>query len=256
MKLKILNDYEAMSRAAADEILSLLQRKPDATLCLAAGETPRRAYAMLAESVRATGLDVSRCTFVALDEWIGIPPETEGSCHRYLKDHLFEPLHVDKRQIHMFDALSPELEGECRKMNAVIADKGGIDLMLVGVGMNGHVGFNEPGVAEDLYAHVVDLDVVTRNVGQKYFNETAPLQRGITLGLKHLRESRAVVMVASGKKKAEVMRLVFEEPVSTQVPASLIRKHAQATVLLDEDAASLLKSGMRLTGLKGQGGLL
>lgn len=252
MKIKILTDYRELSRVAADEIIAMIQRKPHAVLCLAAGETPRGAYAQLAAAVRRRGTDVSKCTFVGLDEWVGIPPEREGSCHRFLRENLFDPLGIASHQIHLFDAMSADLVAECVKMNDVIADKGGIDLMLVGVGMNGHIGFNEPGVTEDLYAHVVDLDDVTRNVGQKYFRQMTALQKGITLGLKHLRESRLAIMIANGKKKAEVMRLALEEPVSAQMPASMIRKHEHAIVLLDEDAASLLKSGMRLTGLRGQ----
>lgn len=256
MRLEILDDHEALSLAAAGEIFSMLQRKPDAVLCLAAGETPRRAYALLTERIKETGTDVSRCTFVSLDEWVGIPPEEEGSCTRFLNDHLFQPLDIAPRQTCVFDAMSDDLEGECRKMNAAIVAKGGIDLMLVGVGMNGHVGFNEPGVSDDLYAHVATLDAVTQSVGQKYFTSAMSLQRGITLGLSHLLESRSVILMASGRQKAEVMRLVFEDPITTQVPASLVRRHEQPIVLLDRDAASLLKSGQRLTGLKGQGGLL
>jgi len=239
--LLIYNDHNTLSLEVADRILRQVESKPDSVLCLAAGDTPRLAYELLAERAARQRIDFARCTFVALDEWLGISPDNEGSCTFFLRNNLFSPLRIAASQIHLFDPLATDPAKECRDMDAFILSKGGIDLMLVGVGMNGHVGFNEPGVPEGLYAHVTDLDATTRTVGQKYFHESTDLQQGITLGLRHLLESRTALLMASGVKKADVIRKALEGPVTTQVPASIIRKHRNGVTLLDEEAATMLK---------------
>lgn len=240
MALRIYKNYEALSRAAATEIVLQVKEKPDSVLCLAAGETPRLAYNLLPQIAHHEGVEFSQCLFVGLDEWLGIPDSNEGSCSWFLKQNLFGPLGVSPHQINLFDGLTNDPVGECRRMNALISDNGGIDLMLVGVGMNGHIGFNEPGVSEHLFAHVTELDETTRSVGQKYFRETTVLQRGITLGLRHLLESRKAFMMAGGAKKAEIIRQALEGKITTEVPASIIRNHPNAVTLLDAEAASRL----------------
>jgi 6-phosphogluconolactonase/glucosamine-6-phosphate isomerase/deaminase len=151
-------------------------------------------------------------------------------------------LKIRPEQIHLFNSLAVNVEQECSKMDAIISEKGGIDLMLVGVGMNGHIGFNEPGVAPGLYSHVIDLDATTQSVGQKYFKESTVLKRGITLGLQHLLESKQVILMASGQKKSTVIQSALEGPITPAMPASIIRKHKQGCVMVDEQAASLLKN--------------
>ena len=241
MQLKTFKHYDDLSSYAASEILALVKNKPDAVLCLASGHTPKLTYNLIAEIGKSEQVDFSGCSFIGLDEWIGIPPSNEGSCHFFLNKHLFKPLGIRSSQIHLFNALSKDLAGECHKMDAIIREKGGIDLMLVGVGMNGHIGFNEPGVPADLYSHVVELDSTTQSVGQKYFKQSTKLQQGITLGLKHFLESRRGTVIASGRKKAEVIKKALEEPVNTNMPASIIRRHPQGFVWLDEDAADALE---------------
>ncbi|HET9435003.1 MAG TPA: glucosamine-6-phosphate deaminase, partial [Chitinophagaceae bacterium] len=173
-------------------------------------------------------------------EWVNIPPANEGSCHYFFKNELASPLQIPEKQIHLFNAMSEKLQDECRKMDAVIRDKGGIDLMIVGIGMNGHIGFNEPGVSFDNYSHVIDLDDTTLTVGQKYFKSKVTLQKGITLGLKHLQESKKVFLLANGSKKAEVIRRTVEEKVTNTFPASIMQTHANGFVMVDQEAASLL----------------
>jgi glucosamine-6-phosphate isomerase len=234
MQLSVYQDYETLSRHAADEIIRQAHQKPDAVLCLAAGDTPRRTYEILVDRAKQEVIDFSRCTFVGLDEWVGVPPDNEGSCSWFLHRHLFTPLSISKSQIHLFDALSLDLEAECNKMNETVRTRGGIDLMLVGIGMNGHIGFNEPGASVDSYAHVIDLDSTTRTVGQKYFKQQTSLSRGITLGLRHLLEARRVILIASGDRKAKIMKQTLEGPVTPDVPATIIRNHPDSIVMLDE----------------------
>jgi len=240
MSIKILKDHTTLSREVAREILSVVNQKQNAVLCLAAGDTPKLAYNLLNEMARSEKVDFSKCTFIGLDEWIGIPPDNEGSCFYFLQKNLFGPMEISGTQTHLFDALTNDLVSECVKMDEIIHKHGPIDFMLVGVGMNGHIGFNEPGTSPDLYSHVIDLDETTRSVGQKYFRQTAQLQKGITLGFRHLMESETVIMMASGSKKAEIIRKALEGPVTPEVPASIVRKHKRPSIMLDQDAADLL----------------
>jgi galactosamine-6-phosphate isomerase len=244
MTISVFEDDEALSLHVADEILAAVSENPGATLCLAAGDTPTRAYALLVERARARNIDFGRCFFIGLDEWVGVPPANEGSCEYYLKKNLFGPLGITSAQMHLFDAMTGDLKDECVKMNRTIGEKGGIDLMLVGVGMNGHIGFNEPGVPMDEYAHIVDLDATTQSVGQKYFRQSTTLRQGITLGLKHFLESRRGILMASGIRKAEVIRQALTGPVTAQMPASCIQKHPNGVAVLDAEAAGLLEGEM------------
>src|SRR5688572_19733676 len=158
MQLKIFDSYTAMSHQLATNIIELVKQNNAAVLCLAAGDTPKLAYELIVEKAGSSRISFNHCTFIGLDEWVGIPPENEGSCHYFLKKNLFDPLNIRPAQVHLFDALSGNLEKECIQMNKVIASAGGIDCMVVGIGMNGHIGFNEPGVPFDLPVHVVNLD--------------------------------------------------------------------------------------------------
>lgn len=240
MKVKTYKDYHSLSEDAADEIIDLVKNKPGAVLCLASGETPRLTCQLFAQKALQEKLDLTRITFIGLDEWVGIPPENEGSCHYFFQQELFEKLHFSSGQVHLFNALSPGLEKECQKMDKVIFDSGGIDLMIVGIGMNGHIGFNEPGVSFDNYSHVIELDDTTVTVGQKYFKSAVDLGKGITLGLKHLQESKKVLLIANGTKKAEVIKKTVEEKMTTSFPASIMQSHPNGFVMVDEQAAGLL----------------
>jgi glucosamine-6-phosphate isomerase len=240
MKLIIDKDYESMSLRAAREVTDLVKKKPDAVLCLAAGDTPRLAYNLITQIAEKEKIDFSRAYFVSLDEWVGIPPENEGSCQFYLRSLLFNPMKIAETNIHVFNSLSPDLKRECSEMDDFIKKHNGIDLMIVGVGRNGHIGFNEPGVPFDKYSHIVDLDETTTSVGQKYFREATSLNKGITLGLKHLMESAKAILIANGIKKAEVIKDAIEGEISPKMPASIMRRHPNGQVIVDSEAASLL----------------
>jgi len=242
MQLNIYKDYHDLSDHTADEIISLVKNKPNALLCLATGDSPRLAYKLMVEKAIHDKVDFSKCTFIGLDEWVGLPPANEGTCSYFLHTIIFNPLKIAASQIHLFDALSSDLKKECATMNKVIIDKGGIDLMIVGVGMNGHVGFNEPGVPESYNAHVIDLDEITQSVGQKYFSGPVTIQQGITLGLNQFLHARKAIMMASGFKKAPVMQKAIEQEININMPASIIRKHPNGVVMIDEEAASQLKT--------------
>lgn len=240
MKLSIFDTYEGLSAFAAGQILETIKSNPQTTLCLATGDSPKLTYRLFVKEVVKQKINLGRVHFVALDEWMGVPPSNPGSCHYFLNENLFSPLQIKKDNIHLFDAFAKDATKECEKMNEAIKTLKGIDLMLVGVGMNGHIGFNEPGASESNYAHVADLDSTTQQVGQKYFSEQTALAKGITLGLAQFFEAKNVLMLANGKKKSSIIKNALEGNISTQVPASLIRKHKNAQVLIDSEAASAL----------------
>jgi len=242
MKLSVYPNYRSLSENASDEIIRLVRNRPNATICLASGDTPRLCYQLMVEKATAAKIDFSAISFVGLDEWVGISPENEGSCYFFLENLVLRHLNFSRPNIHLFDGLSDDPARECRKMDEFLHDKGGVDLMIVGVGMNGHIGFNEPGVSFNNYSHLVELDHMTASVGQKYFKEATILKQGITLGLKHLSEATKVLMLANGIKKALVIKKVLEEEISDQMPASIVRTHPNSEVMLDEEAASMLNS--------------
>ncbi len=239
MKIFTYKDYETLSENTAEIIVSLVNKKPDAVLCFASGDTPIGTYKCLVKKHLEKKVDFSQCTFIGLDEWLGVPPDNPGSCNYFHIQNFLKPLKISPDRTRLFDAMTADPHQECKAMDEFIFKSKGIDLMLVGTGMNGHVGFNEPGISQELYSHVIDLDTTTISVGQKYFSEPIALKKGITLGLKHLLEARAVILIASGLKKANIIQLAFQHPPTPSLPASILQLHPHSQVLLDEDAASL-----------------
>ena len=240
MKLISFPGYEQLSAFAAKEISEALSKNPSLTLCMASGHTPALTCELLVKGLQRDGIDYSQLFFIGLDEWAGLSPENEGSCRYFFQKKIIEPLGLTSSQYHFFNALSNDLPGECKKMENIIADRGGIDIMLVGIGMNGHIGFNEPGTSFEAPCHVATLDEVTTTVGQKYFSAPMVLQKGITIGLGNLLKARTVYLLANGKKKAEVIRKTVEETATTAIPASCLQLHQHAVIAVDEEAASLL----------------
>jgi glucosamine-6-phosphate isomerase len=240
METKIVDDYQALSELAANEVISLIKEIPTAVICLPSGNTPLGMCQGIVAKVKKEKVDVSRCSFIGLDEWIGVPKENAGSCAFFFYHHLLKPLDILDEQIFLFDALSNDLESECRKMDNIIAEKNGIDLMIVGIGLNGHIGFNEPGTAFNLLSHVITLHKTTTTVGQKYFSETITLSKGITLGLAHLMRAKKVILIANGIDKSSVIAQTLKDGVSEMVPASFLQIHKNSLFILDKEAASLL----------------
>ncbi|MBL7730101.1 MAG: glucosamine-6-phosphate deaminase [Chitinophagaceae bacterium] len=242
MKVSVFTDYESLSGFVADEMNNQLLAKPNAVICVASGNSPKRCCELFTEKVKNNGTDISQFFFVGLDEWGGLGPATPGSCHYDFITRLFEPLQLPSSQYHVFNGLADDLQQECVLMDKIIAEKNGIDLMIVGIGMNGHIGFNEPGVDLNLLSHVIDLDETTKTVGQKYFTEKMELRKGITLGLGHLLNAKKVLLMANGSAKAEVIKKAAEGEVSSSFPASIMQQHPNGWLVVDEAAASLLTS--------------
>ncbi|MBC7745216.1 MAG: glucosamine-6-phosphate deaminase [Flavobacterium sp.] len=240
MKIKVHPDYNEMSRSAANFIADFVKNKPDALLCFPSGDTPTGILNCLIEDVRSGKLDFKDCLFAGLDEWVGQDGSDEGSCRHYMDEHFFLPLKIRPEQISFFNGKAVDLKRECRRMDEFISSKGQVDLLMVGLGLNGHVGLNEPGVDFNLYSHISDLHQMTKDSAKKYFNQEVLLTQGITLGPKHILESKVAVLIASGSKKAEILVKALEEEVSRDVPACVLQMHPDSYVFTDREAASLL----------------
>ncbi len=233
-------NFESLSEYAATIIAAAIKNKPTLTFCMASGHTPALTCDLLVQKIKAENIDCGAITFIGLDEWVGLPPTNTGSCSYFFTTKLFEPLQLQPSQYFIFNAMAQDLQSECAMMDAGIKKVSGIDIMLVGIGMNGHVGFNEPGTAFTSLCHVAELDDTTKTVGQKYFTATIELYKGITIGLQHLQNAKQVFLLANGSKKAAVIRATVEGTITENFPASIMQQHTNGFVLIDEEAAVLL----------------
>lgn len=241
MKLNTFPSAAELAAFVADALIAQIRQKPDSVICIASGNSPKLACEGFTEKAKAEGLDTSQFFFVGLDEWVGLEPGTPGSCANDFQKRLFEPLQMPSSRYHLFNGLSDDLRQECFKMDEVIRVKGGIDLMIVGIGMNGHIGFNEPGTSWNNRSHVIKLHETTTSVGQKYFQERKTLDQGITLGFAHLLAAREVILMADGMAKAEVIKAAVEGAPDEAFPATVMQLHENGMICIDAAAASLLK---------------
>jgi glucosamine-6-phosphate isomerase len=235
-KLSIYPDYQSMSQAAAERVITILSQKPNAVICLPSGSTPLGMFQALVAANQKGATDFSRCVFVGLDEWIGLNGEDDGSCRDLLDRGFLKPIGLREDQIVYFDGKSPDPQWECDRVNKIVEGLGGLDLIVLGVGMNGHLALNEPGTLWNTYSHISELDPVTIEVGQKYFKKPTPLTKGITIGIRHILEAKTAILLASGASKAEVILRALAFPVTTDFPATALQNHFNAEFILDEEA--------------------
>jgi len=240
MNIQIKNNSKEVALATAEIIKLQLIKKPDSLLCMAAGHTQKETLEILAEWYKNGELEFDRCKIIGLDEWVGIPGDTHGTCFHFIYNNLLAPLNVSPDRYSFFDGCDADLEAQCINANKLIDKHGSIDLIILGVGMNAHLGFNEPGVDVNLRSHVCDLDNTTKHVGVKYFESAMPITRGITLGLKDIFSAETVVLQIIGEQKATITKQVVEGEITNLVPASLARKHTDTIMLIDKPATSKL----------------
>lgn len=252
MKWVVVDDYEALSSAAATRLLDRLAENPDTILGLPTGRTPEGMYARVVRTCGKTDPCFRRVTTFNLDEYVGITPSHPGSYYTYMKQHLFDHVDIDHDRIHIPDGLGDRWAGqaesleerlrlECADYEISIAAAGSIDLTFLGMGQNGHIGFNEPGAPFESRTRVIELSESTRHANAQHFLDGKVPTRAVTIGIATILESHSIVLMASGDRKAEaVARLSTSEP-STGFPASALSTHPDVTVILDRKAARLLK---------------
>jgi len=242
MQVIVCSSYEELSQQVAEDLIQSMSSRSHPLVCAASGDSPAGLYRNLVARVHRKELDISDWSFLGLDEWVGLNGSDEGSCRYHLDKDLFGPLQVPPEKLFFFDGRKADLDAECRQAESFITGHGGIDATILGLGLNGHVGMNEPGTSVSTRCHVTVLDPITAQTGQKYFKEARTLSEGITLGLGTILDSRNIFLVVSGAKKASIVKTVLEGEMSEKVPASLLREHPGVRVYLDSEAASLLGS--------------
>ncbi len=240
MKQIIYTDYSELSVKTAEIIAAIISDKPDSLLCFPAGETSVGTFKHLIELNKEDKISFKKCKIVGLDEWANIGAMKSENCFSFLKKHFFDHIDYSVENLCFFDGESSNLKNECVKTDAFIKKYGPIDIILLGAGMNGHLGLNEPGTSFDLYSHIVNLDEMTKVVGQKYFSGKVKLTSGITLGLKYIMEAKTVILQLNGTRKADVVKRLIDTDVDINFPASAIKVHSNSYLLLDKEAAKYL----------------
>jgi glucosamine-6-phosphate deaminase len=241
LRLIIANDYEDMSKKAANMVAAQILLKPNSVLGLATGSTPLMTYQFLIKLYRDETINFDEVTTFNLDEYVGIEPNNVNSYHYYMEDNFFKHVNVikDNKYIPMGTALDVDME--CREYEKRIHSKGGIDFQILGIGNNGHIGFNEPDLKFEAVTHPIDLDEETIKANSRFFSseEEVP-KKAITMGVKTIMNARKVILLANGLNKAETVYKSIFGKIDPALPASILQLHPDVTFILDKEAASLL----------------
>ncbi|HQA60242.1 MAG TPA: glucosamine-6-phosphate deaminase [Tepidanaerobacteraceae bacterium] len=243
MQIFIEKDYSAMSKKAAQIFANGIQQKPDLVLGLATGSTPIGTYQELIRMHKEEGLDFSKAVSFNLDEYYGLASDNPQSYNYFMFENLFNHVNIKKENVHIPNGLVSDVETYCKQYDEEIEKYGGIDLQLLGIGVNGHIGFNEPAEELVLGTHLTDLTEDTIKANSRFFDspEEVPT-KAITMGIGSIMKAKKILLLASGKNKAEIMaKLLNSDVVTTKVPASLLMLHPDVTIIMDEEAASLCK---------------
>ena len=242
MKIIRAKDYADMSRKAANIISAQVIMKPNCVLGLATGGTPVGAYAQLVDWYNKGDIDFSEVTTVNLDEYRGLPKEHPESYWSFMHKNLFDKVNIDPAKINLPDGTNPDAEDACAKYNQIIHAVGGIDLQLLGLGPNGHVGFNEP--CEEFIAetHKVQLTETTIRANSRFFASENDVPRyAYTMGIRGILQAKRLVLVVNGANKAQAVKDCFFGPIKPQAPGSILQLHPDFTLVADEAALSLVK---------------
>ena len=239
MKIIRAKDYKDMSRKAANIISAQVIMKPNCVLGLATGGTPVGAYAQLVDWYNKGDIDFSEVTTVNLDEYRGLPKEHPESYWSFMHRNLFDKVNIDPAKINLPDGTNPDAEDACAKYNQIIHAVGGIDLQLLGIGHDGHIGFNEPCDHFPVMTHEVKLTEMTREANKRFFSSIDEVPTAaITMGIGTVMAAKKIVMVITGADKADILYKVFFGPVTPEVPGSILQFHPDVTLICDEAAAA------------------
>lgn len=242
MEVIIKSDAKGVALEAAKIVAKLIRQKPNAVLGLPTGSTPLSLYAELVHIHHEKKLDFSCVTTFNLDEYVGLGPEHPQSYSHFMQENLFKHINVPQKSIHIPDGLAKDIPRECEQYEAAIQKAGGIDLQVLGVGLDGHIGFNEPSSSLASRTRIKSLTEKTREQNAPYFPDKRKMPRHvITMGVGTITEARSCLMLATGKDKAAIVAAFVEGPITAMVPASILQMHPRATVILDESAATKLR---------------
>jgi glucosamine-6-phosphate deaminase len=226
MKIIQTKDYSEMCRKAANIISAQIILHPDSVLGLATGKTPIGVYDQLVDWYNKNDLDFSETKTVNLDEYCGLGPDNGNSYRYFMTRNFFDRVNIKLENTHVPDGLAKDADLECQKYDELIRALGGIDLQLLGIGHNGHIGFNEPGMDFEKMTHCVELTDRTREANSKYFSSIGAVpKRAVTMGIKAIMQARQILLIADGESKSEILKTALFGPVTPSVPASILQLH-------------------------------
>ena len=239
MRIYREKDYDAMSRRAANIISAEVIRRPDCVLGLATGSTPIGTYKQLAAWNQRGDFSFKELHSVNLDEYKGISRENDQSYYYFMHQNLFDHVNIPAGNTHLPDGMEPDSEKECRRYEELIQSMGSVDLQLLGIGHNGHIGFNEPADAFDKLVHCVNLTQSTIEANKRFFASAKEVPRqAYTMGIQTIMRSKKILIIANGEGKADIVRDAFFGPITPMVPASVLQLHNDVTLVADEAALS------------------
>lgn len=241
MRVYRTEDYQSMSRQAANILSAQVILKPNCVLGLATGSTPIGMYQQLINWYEKGDVDFSQVRTVNLDEYLGLAPPHDQSYRYFMQTNFFDHINIKPENTNVPNGLAEDPDAECIRYNKVIADLGGVDLQVLGMGHNGHIGFNEPEEAFELETHVVNLTENTIEANARFFASKDEVPRkAITMGIKSIMQARHILVVVSGADKADIVKAAFTGPVTPKVPASILQMHPNVSLVGDAAALSKL----------------
>lgn len=234
----ITEDYEAMSKKGANMVAGQINLKTDSILGLATGSTPEGLYKELVGLYKENNLDFSEITTFNLDEYYLLPPQNEQSYAYYMNEHLFKHVNMRKDHIYIPNGISEDVEAVCSTYDRNIERCNNIDLQILGIGNNGHIGFNEPDVKFEAGTHLVQLDAATIKANARFFDRVEDVPKeAISMGIRNIMHAKKVVLMANGSNKSAILKAMIFGPVTPNVPASVLQLHNDVTIILEKEAA-------------------
>ena len=235
MKFIKAESYEELSKITAKLICDQVRSKPDSVLGLATGSSPLGAYAEIIKEYKSGNVDFSRVTSINLDEYVGLSGDNDQSYRYFMNNNLFKHVNIDLANTNVPSGCSDDPDAECRAYDALIESVGGIDLQLLGIGLDGHIGFNEPDSYFEKATHVVTLDESTIEANARFFEKKEDVPRSaITMGMGGIMGAKKVVLIANGAAKRDILEKAFYGKITPEVPASILQLHKDLTVIYSE----------------------
>ena len=236
MKFIKVDTYDKLSRQAANIISAQVIIKPDSVLGLATGSSPVGIYRQLIEWYKKGDVDFSEVTSINLDEYVGLDESNEQSYRYFMQDNFFDHINIRRENTYVPNGCAADLEKECTEYDARIARMGGIDLQLLGIGLDGHIGFNEPGDVFVKNTHVIDLHESTIQANARFFDSVDEVPRqAVTMGMVSIMQAKKILLIANGKAKKEILEKAFFGPITPAIPASILQLHPDITVVFSEE---------------------
>ena len=242
MRIIVCENYEEVSKKAAQMILSQVTLKPNSVLGLATGSTPIGMYENLVKFNKKGDLDFSEVRTFNLDEYYNLPKNNDQSYHYFMHKNLFDHININPANVHIPNGMTDDVNAECKRYDELIKEADGVDIQVLGIGNNAHIGFNEPTVSFEKGTHLVELEESTIEANSRFFDNIGDVpKKAITMGVGSIFKSKKIMLIATGENKAEAIYNTVYGKVVPEVPASILQFHSDIVLILDKEAAKLLK---------------